>query len=343
MNQHSVSKLNIPAATTLVRMLNKIPIYIISGHSCIGSEIRDTGISKYGDIQFAFAFSVPHNTFLMSFVDPGSMTCLHKGQEAYIRTQAPLIRQFFYLHGPDEFLGHMQGSMFSRATRATGGPDTPIAYPNVFYTFEPSKGVPRGENEFGVFDISDQYGTKDMTNLESIIPQFDPSKPLDTINKADWTLEDIIKRVYEVTRTDKGIFINAGCMTPCHKGSKSIDKAARMMYEADAMYRNIIPVMGRRNIQQVLPAYLFTDHTHLPGTLIGALDLREFRRMLESGLYRAKAFEEILDEFHQDDREAAREIIREHVMKIKTKASAEAKRKASAEAKRKTSAEAKRT
>ena len=314
-------------------MLNKMPVYLISGHSCIADEIRDTGMAKYGDIHFPFAFTVPQNTFLLSFVDPGSMTCLYKGQEAYIRTQAPLIRQFFYLHGPDEFLGHMKGSMFSRATRATGGPDTPIAYPNVSYTFEPSKDVPRGENNYGVFDISDQYGKKEFTNLESLIAQFDPSKPLDSVNKADWTLEDIIKRVYEVTRTDKGIFINAGCMTPCQRAAKSIDKAAAMMYEADAMYRNIIPVVGRRNIEQGLPpAYLFTDHTHLPRALMGALDLPEFRRMLESGLYKASAFEEILHEFHQDDREAAREIIREYVTKMRAKA-AETRRRASAEAK----------
>jgi len=314
-------------------MLNKIPVYLISGHSCIADEIRDTGTAKYGDIHFPFAFTVPQNTFLLTFVDPGSMTCLYKGQEAYIRTQAPLIRQFFYLHGPDEFLGHMKGSMFSRATRATGGPDTPIAYPNVSYTFEPSKDLPRGENNYGVFDISDQYGTKELTNLESLIAQFDPSKPLDSVNKADWTLEDIIKRVYEVTRTDKGIFINAGCMTSCQKGGKSIDKAAQLIYEADAMYRNIIPVVGRRNIEQGLPpAYLFTDHTHLPRAPMGALDLPEFRRMLESGLYKASAFEEILHEFHQDDREAAREIIREYVTKMRAKAANE-KAKASAEAK----------
>jgi len=314
------------AATTLVHMLNKIPVYLISGHSCIANEIKDTGISKYGDIQFPFAFAVPHNTFLLSFVDPGSMTCLYRGQEAFIRTQSGLIRQFFYLHGPDEFLGHMKGSMFSRATRATGGPDTPIAYPNVFYTFEaPHKGWSRAMNDFGVFDISEPFDAKPMTNLESIIAQFDPSQPLDAINKADWTLEDIIKRVYEITGTDKGIFINAGCFTPCQKGGKSIDKAAQMIYDADVMYRNIIPVMGRRNIEHVPAAYLYSNHTHLPQAPMGALGLPEFRRMLESGLYKASAFEEILGEFHQDDREAAREIIREYVTKMKAKASAEAK------------------
>ena len=307
-------------------MLDNIPVYLISGHSCIGVEVGDTGTAKYKELEFPFAFTVPRNTFLLSFSEPGSSTCLDKKMEPFIHSQVELIRQLFYLHGPDEFIDHAAESIFSRSTRATGSPGERIRFPNVLYTFEPTqKGAPRPMNEFGVFDISDYKAVKATSNLDSIIAQFDPSLPVDDINKKDWTLEDIIKRTYQVTGTDKAIFLNMGCLTPCGKDSSSIDKAAHLMHRADAMYKNIIPVMSRRNMNR-LGAETLIDHTDRPRLLLGALKIPEFRRMLESGLYDPKSFGDLLDEFHPDDVRGARQLIKEFIAKEEAETEAEAKR-----------------
>jgi len=297
-------------------MVNKLPVYLISGHSCIGAEIGDTGMATFSDTSFPFAFTIPRGTFILSFSDPGNTTCLTKGSESFLQSQVALIRQLFYLHGPDEFLDHTAESIFSRTSRATGGrPGHPVAFPNPLYTFEPdTEGLPRAANIYGVFDISDYRTIRVMSNLDSIISQVDPSIPLSDVNKVDWTLEDIIQRVYKVTGNTNAIFLNMGCLTSCNKASKSIDKAAYMMQHANAMYKNIIPVMGQRNIQRGAH-WLFRNQTHKVREQFSAIDLKEFKRMLDSGLYDPESFKEYIGEFHQDDRNAAREMINKFLEK----------------------------
>jgi hypothetical protein len=324
-------------------MLHNTPVYLISGHACIAAEIGDTGTARYGGEEFPFSFTVPRNTFILSFSEPGSATCLNKSAENFIQSQVELIRQLFYLHGPDEFLDHSAESIFSRTMRATGSPGERIRFPNIIYTFEPPhRGWSRAMNDFGVFDISDYKTIKRTSNPDSLIAQFDHDLPADNINKTNWTLDDIIKRVYHVTGTDRGIFLNLGCLTPCRKDSSSIDKAAGLMRYADIMYRSIIPVVGRRNMDR-LRAETLMNHTNKPGMILGAISMEEFRHMLESGLYDPAAFEDYMIEFHQSEHNMVREIIKEFVAKAeaKAKAKAEAKAKAKAEAKAEAEAEAK--
>jgi hypothetical protein len=302
-------------------MLDNTPVYLISGHSCIGAEIGDTGRVKYDELDVPFAFTIPRNTFLLTFSEPGSSTCLSKAGEVFIHTQVELIRQLFYLHGPDEFVDHTVESIFSRTMRATGGPPGQrIDFPNPIYSFTPDReGAARGSNDFGVFDISDYKAFKTTTNLDSLIAQFDPDLPTDTVNKKDWTLEDIIKRVYEVTGNSRAIFLNLGCLIACTDDPKSTDKAARLMRHADIMYRNIIPVMSRRDMQRI-GAETLINHTHKPRMLLGAIGMLELRSMLESGLYDPAALKEYKFEFHPDDRDEAFAIIQEFIDKAEAKA-----------------------
>jgi len=300
-------------------MLDNIPVYIISGHSCIGVEDGNTGRVTHGGLDVPFSFPVPRGTFLLTFSEPGSSTCLSKPGEAFIQTQVELIRQLFYLHGPDEFVDHTVESIFSRTMRATGSPGQRIDFPNVIYSFDPDReGAERDSNYFGVFDISDHKAVKTTTNLDSLIAQFDPSLPVDAANRKEWTLEDIIKRVYEVTGNSRAIFLNLGCLTACIDDSKSTDKAAHLMRHADVMYRNIIPVMSRRDMQRI-GAETLMNHTHKPRMMLAAIGMLELRSMLESGLYDPAALKEYKFEFHPDDRDAAFAIIQEFIDKAEAK------------------------
>ena len=320
MNHPAISRIHAPTAAKLIKKLDNTPVYLISGHSCIGDEDGTTGRVTHGGLDIPFAFPVPRDTFILTFSEPGSSTCLSKAGEVFIHTQVELIRQLFYLHGPDEFVDHTVESIFSRTMRATGGPGQRIDFPNVIYSFDPDReGAERGSNDFGVFDISDYKAFKTTTNLDSLIAQFDPSLPVDATNKKDWTLDDIIKRVYEVTGHSRAIFLNLGCLIACTDDSKSIDKAAHLMRHADIMYRNIVPVMSRGDMLRI-GAKTLINNTHKPRMILGAIGMLELRSMLESGLYDPAALKEDKIEFHPDDRDTALAIIQEFIDKAEAKA-----------------------
>ena len=307
----------------VINTIHALPIYLISAHSCISKQVKgQPTMAEYGGFQFPFAFTVPEKTFIVSFSEPGSATCSDRGTEQFIQTQSELIRQFLYLHGPDEFEDHMQGSIFSRATRATAGTlADPIEFPNINYTFEPdTQGASRDQNTYGVFDISNPADSKEIkTNLQSIIPQFDPSLPADDTNKTDWPLGHIIQRVYQLTRKREGIFLNMGCHTACKGAEKSLDIATNLMRRADVMYRSIIPVVSGKNIRQQ-QGVVFKNHTHLYGHKLNTMEPSTFKALLDQGLYDPRPFLDpkmLYREFHPLDDEKIKKIAQKEMAKRK--------------------------
>jgi hypothetical protein len=267
-------------------------------------------MAEYGATRFPFAFTVPRGTFILSFSEPGSTTCVGRRIEDYIQTKTDMIRQMLYLHGADEFTDHRDGSIFARTLRATGSSKEPIMFPNVNYTFEPDvEGAPRDQNIYGVYSIGNSV-LQERINTNSLISQFDPSLPADTTNKQDWVLGDIIQRVYEVTGTRAGIFLNLGCQTPCHGADSSMDKAGDLVRYADVMYRNIIPVVSGANVKKTKQE-LFTDTTHELGRTLNAMEPSTFTAMLAKGIYDPREF---LDtnvkerEFHYTDFDTIKSI-----------------------------------
>jgi len=302
---------------------------MISGHSCISKEVPgEPNLAEYGDLRFPFSFPIPKGTFILSFSEPGSSTCFFRDTELYLQRNQELVRQFFTLHGADELEGHTKGSMFSRAIRATGTPDTPIEFPNVNYTFDPDdKEESREENMYGVFDITSQASTGigNTRNIHSLIPQFDPSLDESDTNKSDWLLKDIIEHVYRVTGVKKGIFLSMGCHGPCKGADASIDRAEKLFRHADIMYRNIIPVVSRRNItRRGIRAEPNTSHLRNASQLLiekmNTMEPSQLRRLLNSGLYNARAF---LDpkifhrEFHPVDYTTIQKMTRKYLKKKK--------------------------
>jgi len=253
-NDPRVSRVPPHIATKLIHKFSSIPVYAIYGHSCIPVETGETGrTTAFGD-EFAFSFVIPKNTFIMSVSDPGSATCMDRNlDEPIVQSHVNHIRQYFYLHGPDEFRDFLSGSLFGTATRATGGgPGKPIPYPNVAYAFTADiEGTAPDKNQYGVYDIS--TGNPELLfNNQSIIPQFNEKLPKTSSNRENWPLEDIIKRVYQVTGNRSAIFLSLGCYTTCRKSGykRSMDKATDMMQYADIMYRDIIPVLSRADMRK---------------------------------------------------------------------------------------------
>jgi len=319
---HEVSKTNPDTMLRLINTIHALPIYLISAHSCISKQVKgQPTMAEYGAIQFPFAFTIPERTFIISFSEPGSATCSDRTTEEFIQTQSELIRQFLYLHGADEFEDHREGSIFARATRATGGTlANPIEFPNINYTFEPdTEGVSRDMNTYGVFDISNPANAKEpKTNLQSIIAQFDPTLPADTTNKTDWPLGEIIQRVYQVTGRREGIFLNMGCHTACKGAEKSLDIAANIMRYADIMYRNIIPIISAKNIRKQ-QGVVFKNHTHLYGHRLNTMEPSTFKALLDQGLYHPRQFLDskiLYREFHPLDDEEIKKIAQRKIAQV---------------------------
>jgi hypothetical protein len=299
-------------------------VYAIYGHSCIPVETGETGrTTAFGD-EFAFSFIIPKNTFIMSVADPGSATCMDRNiDEAIVQRHVNHIRQYFYLHGPDEFREFLSGSLFGTATRATGGgPDKPIPYPNITYAFTPDiAGTTPDKNQYGVYDINNGSG-KFLFNNQSISPQFDERIPKTSSNRDNWPLEDLIKRVYQVTGNRSAIFLSLGFNTTCRKSGykRSMDKATDMMQYADIMYRGIIPVLSRGDIRK---NPILRNQTHArKGSAWATLDPSTLEEMLQNpDLYAVPDPRELglLFPFHDDDSKQIEQIL----IKAKEKRKAE--------------------
>ena len=235
-----------------IKEINELPIYYISAHSCIcakkfrcfGEEIEPT-------------FILDKNTYIISMAQPDDGVKIFA--DASVHKNIENFRMFLYLHGANDFapspeVGRTHHSFFSGFQRATG-PHT--HYPNIVYTFNEEdettgRVLPRYENPYGVYDLSRPLHP---TNNNSIIPQ-DPARK-------NWTLEYIIKTVFEATGKNKGIFINAGCLTQCYDTDKanarysaekqkasreSITDAGNLMQTAETMYKANRPVLTAKDL-----------------------------------------------------------------------------------------------
>jgi hypothetical protein len=294
--------------------LETLPIYAIVGHGCIPREVKP-GTATSGDSEFPSTFNVPRNTFLISFSDPGSYTCFNKRSEQFLTRRPELSRQFLYLHGADEFVDHQQGSKFARAMRATGwGPGHPIPYPNISISIEPDdEGASRATNEHGVFDVSNPAARTD-NNLDSIIPQCDRDKPITSTNRNEWTLHDIIKRVYQVTGNTRAIFLLLFCFITCSplQREETAYRAEALMRNADLLYRSIKPVLTRHNMTRRSKEVLSNiTHTHSSEWNLDKLHPSQLEMMLKTREYNPTAWKDLIErEIHPEDKEEVKRIIK---------------------------------
>lgn len=238
-------KLNKPESLKFIEFVNRLPIYFIKGHSCIcvdGSECFGETVPP--------TFTLTKDTYIINMGQPGDG--VRHVVDSHVYEHVEDFRRLLYLHGPDDFapspeVGRSRFSLFAGFQRAVG---PHVSYPNIAFTFnetdETGRVLPRNENPYGVYDLSQPLHP---TNDNSLIPQ-DPARE-------NWTLHDIIQDVYKVTGKRQGIFISGGCLSTCkhdetdeaYESEKtSLRNAGILTHAAEAIYKAVKPVLTAREL-----------------------------------------------------------------------------------------------
>lgn len=325
--RHTISKGHSNTVSKFYKQISNIPVFLIYGHACICAKPWSYPIAnkiKCDGDDTTFSFKIPQNTFILSFSHPGEFTCSTPRTPMHLHKEVKTIRDYFIIHGPEDMnIANNEKSIFSNSRRACGGlrKDEDIMYPNPSFSFEPDiKGNPRSKNENGVFDISIPIfpDSHDFTNEDSLIPQYDNSKPKAPMtNTNSWNLENIIKRIYTLRNINSAIFINMGCLSPCSsipddRLADSIDTADELMFRGESLYKHIAPVLTGNELAKFKIKTPKSFYTEVPPS---KLDPIFFREMLKSGLYDPEEFYDELalgknGPFHKENVNEVRKIIK---------------------------------
>lgn len=293
-----VSKTDWKKAEAFVKEVDKLPVYLIAAHSCICSK----GATCYGE-KHPFAFELPDNTYIVNMVQPGDYSCV---LDSIVHLNVNYIRKFLYVHDVDDvemsdLVGKSNFSFFSGLQRAVG----PSEQPNILYTFN-EKGpdgqfLTRDKNPYGVYDISDEFSSRDYKNSMSIIPQ-DPTRK-------NWSLKQIISDVYKATGKRKGVFISTGCLSPCKSADSgpSMREAGMIMAKADAEYRTHRETLTAEELDKKLIERPYNMGIKKPHA---ALDPRLIKEMAAEGLYDVKLFADVPLLFNSTNHAAMEKIMR---------------------------------
>jgi hypothetical protein len=192
-------------------------------------------------------FNLSKRTYLLNLAQPGDFVL--SGAYHDIARNIPALRQYLYLHGADDFaaspqIGETHFALFSGAQRAVG----PSEYPNISYTLNSYTGegelLPPNKNKSGVFKLSGSMIPPPL-NVFSILPQ--------DAARESWTLQQIIREVYEKEGIQSALFISTGCLVPCLYANRetpeeetvqrSVEGAARLMHIAHNEYTALKPVV----------------------------------------------------------------------------------------------------
>jgi hypothetical protein len=243
------------AEATQVEVMN-IPMFLIDAHACLCAPSKDKCFGR----PYESVFTLPKDTFLLSFAQSGEGACTTPGT---VWSMEDNMRKYLYTHsegdiGGNDRVGRSRFSFFSGIRRAVGGTNPTNGYtteiPNINFTMNESdknpdgsikKGangktvlIPRASNPYGVYDandptIVDADGYYRPNNTMSLLPQ-DP-------DREDWTLKDIIEEVYRIRKIRSAIFVSLGCLSPCGKAVTSDDltEAGILFDRANAEYVNL--------------------------------------------------------------------------------------------------------
>ena len=298
-----VSNTNVRAAKRFIYEIKGMPVFLVSGHSCICKEEGKC----FGEDPERY-FKIPRDTYLATFGVPGDAFCM-ANPEKVIAAFYEDIRDFMYMHSVSDviqsnMIGKDSFSLLSNLKRATGDRARMESepYPNIGFSLneyrwveKKVKGtiknvkeiVPRSENVFGVYrlDTLGKYFDGDnLRNTMSLLPQNE--------KRANWYLKDIIQETYAASGVDRGIFILAGCLTSCASRTDPtgphMDRAATAMDLAHNMYNTLCPTLTREDMYKIfgmngyIPYNIVTDH--IPVTV----EPSEVKEMIAKGLLTAK-------------------------------------------------------
>jgi len=231
-------------------------------------------------------------------VQPGDYSCVI---DSNVHVNVNNIRKFLYVHDTDDVemsdvVGKSKFSFFSGLQRAVG----PSEQPNILYTFneEGPDGelLPRDKNPYGVYDISNEFSSRDYRNSMSIIPQ-DPTRK-------NWSLKQIITDVYKAEGKRKGVFISTGCLTPCNSkidSKASMREAGMLMAKAAAEYRSHRETLTAEELHKMTIARPYNAGIHNPHA---ALDPKLVKEMADENLYDLQLFADAPKLFNQTNRAA---------------------------------------
>lgn len=262
----SLSKKERTSVARYYSSLLKLPIFLISGHSCIcpdsgkclGRDIVPGPKAPPGTTPATFA--IPSGTILMSIAQAGDL-CYLRGvdPERLLYNQRFNFRDYLVLHSAAELkenaeVGVSKFSLYAGILRGKGGAASqpPVLWPNQNFSFEEKDvaGVPFPDNENGC-------GVYELTAIRPNAAGDGPADPLDlrqtrsiikqtevAAGDGNMFTSDIIQETYRRTGHTKGIFILYGCLGKCvgrltaiKGGVTALDKAARTMYAAENAYK----------------------------------------------------------------------------------------------------------
>ena len=282
-----VTRTNFARAYENTKKLEKIPMFLVSAHSCICTKGRPCmGEEK------PFAFQLPENTYVISLAQAGEFAC--PNEKAYWEERNEL-RKYLSMHSESDFnydplVGKDSFSLFSGIRRAVGGKinnSEHILYPNINFTINEYKNgalVSRDENPYGIYDMEKIPATFNLKNKNSVLPQ--------NKSRNNWFLEDIINEVYRKLRIRSAIFVLGGCLSTCKNIKKNTPASVRKEVEDS--------IIATGQLMDIANAYYPTlRETYMKSELsanqdapfnIGTYSMQaypqvsEFESMLEEGL-----------------------------------------------------------
>jgi hypothetical protein len=300
-NKPSKNTMDISGAMTLIDEVQSLPVYYITGHSCICPRDRPCFFKRKEPSEFI----IPEDTYIITYSVPGEFYC---GNDKLLVHNHKVIRDYLYMHSQSDLnasdkVGTSKLSFFGGIKRATSSKDVPIEYPNItfelvtFYEDEQGKKItekgirPPRKNPHGIYDAfkastASMYGNLD--NTLAYIPQDESHK--------DIYLKDIIELVYAKSGTRKGVFILGGCMETCMRGQdrEDLNVAARKMEYANNMYNTIKKTFVKEDLQRLnLERYIPGDNGLDIDQAFSTTSLEEITEMKNKDLTSAKAYSKL--------------------------------------------------
>lgn len=301
-NKPSKNTVELSEAETLIQEVQDLPVYFISGHSCICPRDKPCFFGRKEPSEF----TIPEDTYIVSYASPGEFFC---GDDRVLLSNYKVIRDYLYMHSQSDLnvsdeVGTSKLSFFSGIKRATSTRDTPIEYPNIGFElvsfYEGANGkkikekgiMPPAYNPHGIYKASYavseiSYGKK-LDNRIAYIPQEESHK--------DMYLKDIIELVYAKSGTRKGVFILGGCLETCMNGQsrEDLNVAARKMEYANNMYNTIKKTFVKEDLQRLnLERFIPGDNGLHIDKPFSTISVEEIEEMKKAGLTTAQAYAEL--------------------------------------------------
>jgi hypothetical protein len=324
----TITKTNFSKAYKNTESIKDIPMFLVSGHSCICTKDEPLCIGE----AIPFEFKVPLKTYIISLAQAGEFAC--PNEKAYWKLRDEL-RRYLSMHSESDFnlyndIGKDTFALFSGIRRAVGGRVVidaskklyeDITYPNLNFSFNSWTTVTKGKkkqkildsrenNPYGVYDMEKIPANFKLQNINSVLSQ-DPAKD-------NYPLSEIIRDVYKKLKIRSAIFILGGCLSTCTRIEENTTKNVQEKIERSIIAAGQAIDIANAYYPTLRETYLKTElplGVHAPlntGTYSAQAfpQVSEVKSMLKEGLTSAAALRHLPYTIHEENRPTIEEIMK---------------------------------